>query len=98
MFFDLPVDTAADRKAYRIFRSSLIKQGFVMLQQSVYTKLCLTNALTTQAINDVAKICPDDGVIHILKVTEKQFSEIIDINDSGILDTSVMGSDSIVML
>ena len=98
VFFDLPVDTSRDRRNYRVFRRELIKQGFVMLQESVYVKITLTNAVTVAAIENVRKICPDRGTIHILKVTEKQFSDIVDINNSGALESSVMSSDSVVIL
>ena len=35
VMFDLPVLTASDRKVYRQFRKFLMKNGFVMLQESV---------------------------------------------------------------
>ena len=38
LFFDLPVETASQRKAYAFFRKKLITNGFIMLQKSVYTK------------------------------------------------------------
>lgn len=36
VFFDLPVGTAAERKAYTRFHRSLVKGGFLMMQKSVY--------------------------------------------------------------
>ena len=41
VFFDLPTETAEDKKEYRNFRKFLIKKGFLMLQESVYCKLAL---------------------------------------------------------
>ena len=35
VFFDLPVLYSADRKNYRKFKKYLIKEGFIMLQNSV---------------------------------------------------------------
>jgi CRISPR-associated protein Cas2 len=40
IMFDLPVDTAVDRKQYRQFRKNLINEGFVMIQYSVYVRVC----------------------------------------------------------
>ena len=37
--FDLPVDTEQQRRNYRVFRKYLIESGFVMMQQSIYTKI-----------------------------------------------------------
>ena len=39
VFFDLPTMTAEDKKNYRHFRTLLIKNGFIMLQESVYCKM-----------------------------------------------------------
>lgn len=41
VFFDLPVITAENRRAYVKFRKFLLKNGFLMLQESVYCKLAL---------------------------------------------------------
>ena len=35
IFFDLPTETAKDRKIYNKFRKFLINEGFIMLQESV---------------------------------------------------------------
>lgn len=31
VFFDLPVETAAQRKSYRVFRKYLINEGYLMM-------------------------------------------------------------------
>lgn len=41
LFFDLPNITLEDKKEYRNFRKFLIKEGFFMMQESVYCKLLL---------------------------------------------------------
>lgn len=76
VFFDLPVITASDKKEYRKFRRYLIKNGFVMMQESVYSKLTLnaTSAKTVQA--SVRKNAPPNGLVELLIVTEKQFATI----------------------
>lgn len=38
--FDLPVELPEERKAYREFRKNLIKEGFIMIQYSVYVRTC----------------------------------------------------------
>ena len=43
VFFDLPTETSKDRKIYSKFRKFLIKEGFIMMQESVYSKLALNN-------------------------------------------------------
>ena len=41
VFFDLPTETAEDRRNYRLFRKTLINNGFIMMQESVYCKLLI---------------------------------------------------------
>ena len=40
IFFDLPSVTYADQKEYNKFHKFLIKNGYIMMQESVYTKTC----------------------------------------------------------
>ena len=40
VFFDLPVVTKKERKIAATFRKNLMKDGFVMLQFSVYIRHC----------------------------------------------------------
>ena len=76
MFFDLPTETIEDRRNYRRFRNGLIKNGFIMMQESVYCKL-LMNSTADQAVREtIRKISPPRGIVQMLTITEKQFSKI----------------------
>ena len=76
VYFDLPVLTSADRREYRRFRTYLIKTGFIMEQESVYSKLALNGNAAKAASNDVANHAPPKGVVELLIVTEKQYANI----------------------
>ena len=39
VFFDLPITTIQGIRAYTKFRRFLLKDGFIMMQESVYSKL-----------------------------------------------------------
>ena len=43
VFFDLPNVYTKDKRAYLLFRKYLINEGFIMLQESVYSKLILNS-------------------------------------------------------
>lgn len=76
VFFDLPTDTADDRRNYRKFRTGLIKNGFIMMQESVYCKL-LMNSTADQSVREaIRKLRPPKGIVQMMTVTEKQFSKI----------------------
>lgn len=76
VFFDLPVLTSANQKDYRIFRKSLMKAGFIMEQESVYSKLAQNSTVADSIIANVKKNKPPEGLIQILKVTEKQYNKM----------------------
>lgn len=76
VFFDLPVETALDRKNYSKFRKFLINEGFIMMQESVYTKLTLNNSVTESVRLKLSKNKPPKGLVQLLVITEKQFASI----------------------
>lgn len=77
VFFDLPVETKKERKAATDFRKNLLKDGFAMLQFSVYTRHCASDESAQVHLKRVKKWIPDKGQVSILKVTDKQYSDII---------------------
>jgi len=74
--FDLPVDTKTARRAYTAFRSHLLKDGFVMMQYSVYIRCCASVENAEVHIQRVQGMLPDDGEVRIITVTEKQFERM----------------------
>lgn len=76
VFFDLPIETQKNRNDYAVFRRYLIKNGFIMMQKSVYSKLVL-NGVTSRAVREkVRQNLPPEGLVEMLEVTENQFSRI----------------------
>ncbi|WP_245719388.1 CRISPR-associated endonuclease Cas2 [Pelagirhabdus alkalitolerans] len=92
LMFDMPTETAKDRKLYRKFRKFLIDEGFIMHQFSVYSKLLLNGSAKSAMITRLESHAPKSGLITLLTVTEKQFSRMIYL--SGDRDTSVANSDN----
>lgn len=90
--FDMPTETAEDRKNYRNFRRFLINEGFIMHQFSVYSKILLNGSANTAMISRLKQNTPKKGLITLLTVTEKQFSRMVYL--SGKKDTSVRNTDA----
>ncbi len=76
MFFDLPTLTTGNRREYTKFRKYLIKNGFIMMQESVYCKLALNATVSEAVIQGIRKNKPSDGLVQVLTLTEKQFSKM----------------------
>lgn len=76
VFFDLPVLTSKEQRDYRQFRKFLIKSGFLMLQESVYCKLAQNSTMADSIIESVKKNKPGEGLVQLLRVTEKQYAKM----------------------
>lgn len=98
VFFDLPVKTTAQRRQYRIFRKFLINEGYLMLQESVYAKLAVNDRASSGAIMRLRKHRPPEGLVQVLKVTEKQFATMVYITGNRELYDEVDTMEEFVVL
>ena len=76
VFFDLPNIYARDKKNYLKFRKYLLNEGFIMMQESVYSKLILNTQQSELLVERIRKQAPKKGPIQVLTITEKQYSQI----------------------
>jgi CRISPR-associated protein Cas2 len=74
--FDLPTDTRAARKAYARFRKELLKDGFTMMQYSVYVRHCASEENAQVHYERVKRFIPDDGEVRLMAITDKQFARM----------------------
>ena len=77
VFFDLPVTLKKDRKAASRFRKDLMKDGFGMMQFSVYSRHCASKESANVHIKRVKTLIPEKGQVSILQVTDKQYGDIV---------------------
>lgn len=75
-FFDLPVQNKAQRKAATQFRNHLLQDGFIMIQFSVYARLCRGEDGHCKHRERIKKRLPSTGSIRCLLVTDKQFARM----------------------
>lgn len=76
LFFDLPVHDIDEIRKYTRFRKYLIKNGYFMLQYSVYCKIFPNKKALEQHITQLNKNLPKKGSIRILAITEKQYGNM----------------------
>lgn len=76
LFFDLPMVTKSEVRIYNQFRKYLIKNGYIMMQFSVYCKIFPNRDAAVKHVQILRKNIPNQGHIRIMVVTEKQFSRI----------------------
>jgi CRISPR-associated protein Cas2 len=76
VFFDLPTNTAKERKIASDFRKNMMKDGFAMFQFSIYMRHCPSRENAEVHIRRVKKELPDKGHIGIMCITDKQFGDM----------------------
>lgn len=71
------------------FRNFLTNEGFIMMQESVYSKIVLNSQQSELVLQKIRKRSPGKGLIQVLTITEKQYSQIeyiIGEKDTKIID------------
>lgn len=76
VFFDLPIESSAQKREYRRFRKFLLRSGFVMMQESVYCKIVLNATAAAAVQENIRKHKTADGLIEMLLITERQFERM----------------------
>lgn len=98
VFFDLPVMTVAQRKEYTKFRRNLIKEGYLMMQESVYTKLAINRQTMELEMKRIFSFLPKHGLVQALTVTEKQFSKMKTLLGEGYKRPEIDTTERLIIL
>ena len=76
VFFDLPVGTKAERRDASRFRNFLKDDGFMMLQYSVYARVCRAEDGAMKHVARVTRNLPGKGSVRSLQVTDRQYGRM----------------------
>lgn len=76
VFFDLPVVTKQERRVATQFRNFLLKDGYYMVQYSVYARVCNGSDAVDKHRQRLKQNLPENGSIRLLVITEKQYESV----------------------
>lgn len=76
VLFDLPVKTKKQRHDATAFRNFLLKDGYYMLQYSVYVRVCNGADAVQKHRARLQDHLPDNGAVRVMVITEKQYESI----------------------
>lgn len=96
ILFDLPSVEKQNMANNQRFIKKLKKIGFYMLQFSVYTKVLINQSEYDRIIKKVKQIIPNKGNIIILKLTDKQYNDMIYLNGEKNKYDSIVGLNDVV--
>ena len=91
----MPSTTKKDIREYSHFIKLLKKNGFLRMQESVFTKLALNPSIVNSTMLELKKNLPPEGTVSVLTLTETQFMSIE--NLIGEMKTDVVMSCGKVM-
>ena len=75
--FDLPVITKPERKAAAKFRKFLLKDGYMMVNYSVYARPCVNWEKMRKHAKRLHIEVPQGGDVRVLFITDKQWKDAI---------------------
>jgi len=73
--FDLPTSEKEDIKAYSKFRTSLLREGFRMVQYSVYSRNT-SDTGNQSLLKRVRNKIPDKGHVRLMSLTDQQYASV----------------------
>lgn len=76
VFFDLPTRTKPQRRRANRFRQFLKKDGYIMLQLSVYTRVCRGQDAVEKHVKRVRTSLPKEGSVRTIQITDKQYGRM----------------------
>lgn len=76
VFFDLPVKNKTAQKAATRFRNFLLRDGYYMVQYSIYARICMGHDGVATHKTRLYNNLPENGSIRLLVITEKQYEGI----------------------
>ncbi|WP_125590557.1 CRISPR-associated endonuclease Cas2 [Companilactobacillus jidongensis] len=96
--FDLPMDTPGEKRQYRIFRKELIRNGFTMLQYSVYYRSIQNRSSGKKYKNAISEFLPEHGEVRLLPVSEKQFNDMAVLVGNRSKQETIVGNKDLVII
>lgn len=76
VFFDLPVGTKQERQTATRFRNRLLKDGYMMIQFSVYARICNGQDRVDKHMQRLNAQIPSKGSVRVIQITDKQYERM----------------------
>jgi CRISPR-associated protein Cas2 len=77
VFFDLPVGTNEERRDASRFRQDLLREGYFMMQFSVYARPCGSADRVETQVRRLKRLIPPKGEVRGLTITDAQWGRMI---------------------
>ncbi|MFA5831705.1 MAG: CRISPR-associated endonuclease Cas2 [Candidatus Paceibacterota bacterium] len=75
VMFDLPTDGKENKKYYTDFRKFLLRDGYDMIQFSVYSRICANLDAVDKHLKRLRHVAPRKGAVRVITITNKQYGD-----------------------
>ncbi len=96
VMYDLPVISEKDKKIYGKFRRFLLNDGYIMMQYSVYSRICKNHDDIIKHINRIRQNTPEKGNVRLIQVTENQYNNMLLLTGNK-LDDELITNESLIV-
>lgn len=97
--FDMPTYSNEEKKEYIKFRKSLLEDGFIMMQYSIYSRFCRNDSEYSKYVRRIKSVAPRNGSeIRIIALTEKQYQKMHLISTKRKTDEELLGINPLVII
>lgn len=96
VMYDLPVITEKDKKIYGKFRRFLLNDGYIMIQYSIYSRICKNHDDIIKHINRIRQNTPEKGNVRLIQVTENQYNNMLLLTGNKI-DDELISNESLIV-
>jgi len=93
-----PTNKRGTKTAYTSFRKTLLSDGFILWGPELYMRVVTNRKSAETHIKRISEKHPDTGIIRILRLTEKQFSSVMNLTETDDLQEKTVGNNEIVMI
>ena len=96
VMYDLPVISKKNKKIYGKFRRFLLNDGYIMMQYSVYSRICKNHDDIIKHINRIRQNTPEKGNVRLIQVTENQYNNMLLLTGNK-LDDELITNESLIV-
>ncbi|MGL4768791.1 MAG: CRISPR-associated endonuclease Cas2 [Mycoplasmoidaceae bacterium] len=98
VMYDITSDNALDNQAYNYYRKLLLKNGYIMMQYSVYSKCINSKTKFSAEIKKISQKIPKKSRIRVLFVTEKQYGDMVHLSGKPKINEEVNGTERYICI
>lgn len=98
VMYDVPNNSSEENKEYSKFRKLLIKNGYTMMQYSIYIKCLNVKTKYKSEVKKISKSLPSHGNIRVLAITEKQYQDMIFLRGESNINEQVNGVERYISI